>query len=1124
MEGDPSKNCRIIGPIGALYQADIYLAEWTGAEGFTKELTLWKVRPELCETPEAVEALNRDLKLAGQVSSSLATHVIDVWHPKEGFSIAVEHLSGLTLSQAMRRSAEKQLLLPIDVVLSAALQISRALEVAHDPQSPSGPIVHGDIRPENVILGSGGTVKLTGYGFASFLKTISPEGEFCVWDGWCYQPPERLLGDELDPRSDIFSLGLVILEAATGLHPYGTNNPDRLRGLLEAGVSPIPAAGIELPKGLDELVRRACSVDPDERFQTAGEMTEALQTQLFANDRISTSGGMVRHFLSELSGEKELDFFDVEEEEPTVTTKSKPSDRSELLSKVREPAEYPPRIKATEGKFVGRTDVLRTVSQALAGSARGSGMAILWLADPGVGRTRLLAEVAARLSSSEQQRAWLHVEARPAERSKRYSGVLRLLAPLVGLGPDCELEQIGERADKLVDFDLDEEAVQLIVDIAHAEQTSEPARAARVLGHAVTSCISSLSEEQTTIIAWDDLQWTDDGSIACLGDLVKQLPVLSVMALLTASTGFRPPWAPGMYYPVPLDPLTSDELEELVLELGPEAEMVAPTLLDALQLHTLNRPETVEETIGLLLAADRLSVDTFYMKLDGEPAEPLPRLEDQLRERMAALDEDTRSILLTSALAGPAMREDVVAAAVELDPADVYAAFEELAKDPKLLRAGPHGFELADDRTRRGLLEAAPSAALNSLREPTARAILECTDEMEGLDEIAATLLIDAGNQDAAAGILFETAELQESLGDLEGALQRYQWGLELLRFVEDVGDDFRSQLHLGLGRSAFQALRFDVAEHALLEATAHAERCGEHHIAAEAEILLLQLLALQGRLQEAMERAKDAIPLAECTGNPVFLAYAYGAIGEAYQQYGQFGPDLRYIEAAVGFANESGDLPCLGRFLVLALTHAASVGEEEQKQLLLSQTRPVVEEAGSPQLRGLLLRAEIMLCTYAKDYDGAVERSLRGIELAQQYGLNDLEVQLLHNAGDGYLRLERNREALFYFSESLRRSRAAHYNRLTELNEMYVGYIEGTHLNQPDGIERIRHALERTGRNERIWNLYQGHQLLGRHLLSQGDDSAEFHLAEALRYAEKTGVQFFVEEANQLLESSNQD
>jgi len=666
--------------------------------------------------------------------------------------------------------------------------------------------------------------------------------------------------------------------------------------------------------------------------------------------------------------------------------------------------------------------------------------------------------------------------------------------------------------------------VKLITDIAGKEQTPAPARAARILGRAVTTCVSSLAEEQTTIVVWDDLQWTDDGSIACLGELIKQLPVLSVMALLTASTGFRPPWPPGAIYPVPLDPLSSEEFEELVLELGPEAEMVDPALLDALQIHTLNSPQTIEETMHLLSETGRLWVDTFYLKLGGDPSDPLPRFEDGLREKIAKLDERTRADLFVSALAGPAMREDVVAAATEQDVADVRAAFATLTTESEILREGTYGYAFVDERMRRGVLEVAPAATLASLREPTARAILERTEAMDGLDEVAAGLLIETGDQAAAANILFEAAELQESLGDLEGALQKYQWGLELIRFVEGVGNEFRSQLQLGLGRSAFHALRFDVAEHSLLEATALAEKIGEHHIAAEAEIFLLQLLAQQGRLQEAMERAKDAIPLAECTGNPVFLAYAYGAIGEAYQHYGQYGPDLRYIEAAVSFANESGDLNCLGRFLALALTHAVNVGEEEQTGLLMSQTRPVVEESGSPQLRGQLLRAEIFLSTYLGEYSDAVEKSLKGIELAHRNGLNDLEVEMLHSAGDGYLRLERSREALFYFSESLRRSRSAHFDRLTELNEMYVGFIEGTHLNQPDGVERVRRALEQAGRGERIWNIYQGHHLLGRALHAQSDDSSEYHFEEALRFAEKTGVKLFIAEATSWLGRTTQD
>lgn len=1113
MDGDPSQSCRILRPAGALFQADLFLGEWLGAEGFTKQITLWKVRPELCAAPEAVAALRRDLNLAGQLSTALVTNVIDVWYAEEAITVVVEQLGGLHLGEATRRAVLNGLLLPTDVVLSAALEVTRALEAAHDPQSFGGVVVHGDIRPENVLLSSEGAIKLTGFGFASFLPTAAPDGWFCVWDGCCYQPPERYAGAGLDPRADIFSLGLVLFEALTGLRPYGTDEPARLRERLAAGADPIPKDGVELPDDIDRVVRRACQPRPEDRFGSASELAEAIHGLLFARRRTGTSAGAVRQYLGAVLEDHEL--FDDDEEEPTVTSLEDPEARERLLRQIHEPPAYPPRVEAPEHPLIGRTDVLRTISQGLAGSTRGSGMAVMLVAEPGMGRTRLLTEVAMRLAASDQRRAWLHVEARPAERAVRFAGVLRLLAAPVGLSRDCELVQVGERAERLKTFGLDDGMIETIRGAAGLGEPPDPARATGLLSRALITCISSVAHEQTTIVAWDDLQWTDDGSLICLGELMAELPVMPVMALLTATTDFRPSWPPGVIYPVQLEHLSRDETEDLILELIPDATRVEPRLLEAVREHTGSIPLLVIETIGLLQEGGRLTVNELYLEHTGDLAAPLPRPEDAMGARLSRMDPQVRTVALAAALAGPALREDVLAAATELAPERIAEALDRLIDESRLLRREGQGLGFVHERQRRAVLEAAPAELLEGLREPVARAVLDCTVPTDGLDEIAANLLIDAGDLATAAEILFDTAEAQEEIGDFEGAVQRYGRGLELARAAGVLGESFELQLCLGVGRAAFQALRFEPAERALIEASSLADRCQDWAAGAEAEVLLLRLYARQGRLQDTMERAKDAIPLAESTGEPLLLAQAYGAIGEAYQQWGRYGPDLRYIEAAIAFAREAGDNAQLGRFLQLAVTHAAGVGEADEPRMLLDQARPLANEDQDPGLIGQLLKAETLLSTFSGDFRTAVERSLEGVELAHRHGLHELEVVMLHNAGDGHLRLDRPREALYYFSESLRRSRAARYDRLTEMNEMYVGYIEAAHLNQLEGLERIHHALERARGLGRIWNLYQGHLLLGRALIAQGSDEAIEHLQQALSYAQQSGVKFFIDEAS---------
>jgi serine/threonine protein kinase/tetratricopeptide (TPR) repeat protein len=1066
-----------------------------------------------------VDALRWDLNLAGQLSNPQATHVLDVWYTAEAITVVVEYLTGLSLGEALRRAAETHESVPQDLILMAALETARALEAAHDPQSPGGVVVHGDIRPENVLLGFEGSIKLTGFGFASFLPAASPDGGFCVWDGWCYQPPERFGLPDLDPRSDIFSLGVLMLEALSGAHPWGTQDPDLIRELLKTRSSPIPDEGVSLPADIAQVVGRACAIDPSARYQSVSELVEEIHGLLYARGRTGTSSALIRQYTGQFLDEDPD--FDIDEEDPTVTSLQEPSGRSRFMEMSQQIPSYSPKIKTPEHPFVGRTDVLRIISQGLVGSSKGEGKAILLVATPGMGRTRLLTEVALRLSTSEHRRAWLHIKARPAERAIRFSSVLRLLAAPVGLKSDCDLLEVGKRADRLKALGLDDQMIETVQTVAGLGVPDDPARTTGLMSRALITCVSSVAHEQITIVAWDDLQWTDDGSLTCLGELVAELPVMPVMTLLTATTDFRPPWPTGVVLSVMLEPLSRDECEDLILELVPDAARVEPSLLQALMDHTGGNPLHLEETVNLLREERRLTIRSLFLERVGDHAAPMPRLEDSIRDRLEQMAPQVFTVALAAALAGSALREDVLIAATELPPHRVQQAIEALIAEHQLLIRGSAGLGFVHERQRRAVLSAVPAQAMEGLLERVAKAILDCTSAADGLDEVAASLLIRAGDPATAAEILFDTAEAQEEMGDSDGALQRFQWGLELARSDGTLGESFELHLCLGVGRTAFRALRFDVAETALMEAIDLANRSSDWVPQAEAEILLLQLFARQGRLQEAMERAKDAIPLAESTGDPLLLAQAYGAIGEAHQQWGQYGPDLRYIEAAVSFASESEDNALLGRFLQLAVIHAAGVGESEQTQLLLEQARPLAEANRDPWLQGELLKAEVLLNTFTGDIKSAIRKSLEGIELAHRHGLHELEVVMLHNVGDGNLRLERPREALYYFSESLRRSRAARYDRLTEANEMHIGYIEAVHLNQSGGIDRISNALKGAEQQGRIWNLHQGHLLLGRALHAQGRDDASKHLDEALDYAQQSGVRFFIDEAARWVEKA---
>lgn len=1101
-----------------MFHCKVSLAEWSGVEGFVKQLTIWHVRPELCVDKHAVDVLLGGLKAAAGLSASTAAQILDVWWADSTIVVAAEHVSGMTMTHAMEKAASGGRLLPMDVVLKSLLDVVHSLEQAHDPETRAGAVIHGDLRPDNVLFGYEGAVKVTGFGFAAFLPIVSRDGSWCTWRGRCYQPPERLQGAVATPETDVFSVGAILLEAATGTCPYGTNDPDELIRKLRAHESVLPADMSAVPADLQPVITRACAASARDRYPSMAELAADLYRILIERRRGAASPPMrLRELLRTLESPSQR----LAKAEPP-TARSRPSHKSQILKAPRlTKTNKPAPITLPQQPLVGRTNVLRIVSQGLAATNAGRGQALLIRGADGMGKTRLLTEVALRLASSRRKLAWVQVQCQRQDQSVQYSSVLRILASTIGLQPETPLDELARQADRLRAFGLEGTTLSAIRGLLGQGTPPEPAHLAGLMSQAVLQCLSSLSWEQTTIVAWDDCHFTDNASMVCLGELVQQLSSMPVVLLMTAPDDFIFPWEVGSIQTIELEPLSAQECQGLVLHRIGTAEYVDAQLMQALLDRSGGNPSLIQELVDLLFESGLIEVTNRKAHLHPD-AGGVPGLREGVSARFQTLEEEEANIAVAAALSGPALNVEVLSSATGLDEAVVNQALEELVTR-RVLYARRQGLSFPHEQLREATLAAAGPDYLNAFRAAVAQAILkEAGDSHEGWRDHAASLLIDAGDIAEATKALLEAARLRESRGDLGGAAEQFSRALQLDEGSNIFGPQEALRLCLKAGNAALHSLRLDIGVKTLERAIQLAETTNNESAGARARVMLCRMLAREGRLKEAMDVVQDAIPLAERVGDPLILAQVYNAIAESYQQWGEYGPDFDYIEPALRMASESGDLLSIGRSLQLAVTHAAGVGKYQRTEELLKRARAIARTSGDPLLTCQLIRAESLLYIFSGDVKRGLTNTLEGLELAHKNGLSELEVIFLHNAGDAHLRLGRMQEALYYFNESYRHATLARFDRLTEGNEMYIGFLEATYLNSPGGWERLNQATEKARLSGRIWNVTQGHQLMGRTLLAQGDiEGALTNLEEALRLAEASGVAFFVEEATRYLEEA---
>ena len=260
--------------------AEVFVATVEGAAGFEKSVAIKRILPHLCEDPDFIEMFREEARLASRLSHANIAQVFDFDEIDGQCLLAMEWVNGKDLRKVLR-AAEKAGRQPSPARAAfIAREVARALHHAHTAPAADGRplcLVHRDVSPQNVLLSFAGEVKLTDFGIAK-AATRSIATSTGVIKGKCaYMSPEQTRGEDLDARSDIFALGIVLFEALTGRRLFtGQSDMEILRAVRERP-APVPSdLRADVPKDLDAVVMQALSKNRDERQKSALELETAL--------------------------------------------------------------------------------------------------------------------------------------------------------------------------------------------------------------------------------------------------------------------------------------------------------------------------------------------------------------------------------------------------------------------------------------------------------------------------------------------------------------------------------------------------------------------------------------------------------------------------------------------------------------------------------------------------------------------------------------------------------------------------------------------------------------------------------------------------------------------------------
>ncbi len=298
---------RLVDRLGEGGMAELFIAEATGVEGFTRHFVLKRLRPELARDKEAVAQFIDEARLqAGLVHSNIVP-VFDFGMVGGEYFMTQEYIVGRDLAKLLARQAEFGTEgLPEALAYYIAHETLHALAYAHERHDNAGAhmgIVHRDVSVGNVMVSLQGEVKLSDFGIVKSNRRVSQTQVGTVKGNANFMSPEQARGQAVDHRSDLFSLAHVLYYCLAGRPIYSGENDLDVLYRAANGITPDDLIEIrKLPDPAAAVLEKALALDPAERFQTAGEFADALAAHIGAGKN-GTAKLMQRLFADEIRRE-----------------------------------------------------------------------------------------------------------------------------------------------------------------------------------------------------------------------------------------------------------------------------------------------------------------------------------------------------------------------------------------------------------------------------------------------------------------------------------------------------------------------------------------------------------------------------------------------------------------------------------------------------------------------------------------------------------------------------------------------------------------------------------------------------------------------------------------------------
>ena len=997
--------------------------------------------------------------------------VYEVAEVKNESFIAMELIEGKTLDEVMEGKV-----LDVERVIDIGLKVADALTAAHEKG-----IIHRDIKPQNIMV-SNGSVKVTDFGLVQIAEASRITSIHEIVGTLHYMSPQQATGMEIDERSDLFSLGVVLYQLLTGTLPFEGDHPGAIiHSILYSDPLRMDELREGIPLEVEQVVFKALQKRPRDRYRSAMELKSDLER--------------VREIL-----------------------------KGKVIELIATEQVFEERAGGVYSPLVGREREMRILEHRLENMLKGKGTTVLVKGEAGIGKSRLVWELGRKAKKKKARyvvgRCLLGEEGFPYEPILE---VVRSYLKLKGVKEPGALRGFIERTARHLNDRMG--IMQILVFMQGEKEASLVSK--EQLWDTTTELVKVMSQDRPIVLHLDDLHWADVPTLNLLTYLSRNTRGERILILGTyrpEELSEEPEPHPllavlermgkeQLYEEISLQRLDEKATRSVISSVFPQLR-VPENFADAIYHDTEGNPLFILELLKLVRDQGVVHQENGEWRLTRDIAEvSIPsRVNEVIMNRLRSLNREEKNLVEVASVEGRSFRSDTLRHCLGLPRIKVLLGLQDLEHSHYLIHASDREYRFDHGKIRQVVYD----NLIPELRREYHRLIGEYFEENHGEEEEYAGKiahhLVQADEPKEALPYLIRAGEHVKKLFANEEAIAYFDQGIRLVDTYlkeESTQDLQRTKLTLLRGKAGVKILvgSYDEAGAAYEAIAALAAGLGDHVEHAAALSGLGTTYSARGDYDRALDYLEQALKIQKETGDKHGEGATLKNVGTVHWHRGRPDLALTHYENALKIHEQTGDrrgesvaLIGIGSVHSIRGDYPAALSHYEQALKIQREIGDKRGEAAALNNIGIVHSAD-------GDNAGALDYYEQALKIQKRIGDKQGEGATLSNIGIAYWYSGEYARALSRYEQALKIQEEIgdRWGKGSSLS--MIGLIHETRGEYELALASYEHALsakrqigDKKGVGEALKNLGGVHSICGNYA------AAFSHLEQALRIQEEIG------------------